>query len=182
MFTKNWYILQSLNMLAEDKVMTVDLRPLNWDGSSRYNYCPYGVSGIPYRVINIHNALNAVKTSLNKYYENGVFFGTGETPASLDDYKLAGDLIQNINASINITYSYSKEKQSVKAVYTITNNNEAAITIKEVALNMQFDYSSNGSSTGCVIDRTVLDTPVTIPAGGVGQVEYTITLILPTAT
>lgn len=175
MFTKNWYILQSLHMLADSKQLQTDLKPLDWDGQSKTKYYPYQTN------VSIRGAINSVKTDLVKS-SKGVLFGTGDTPASLDDYKLAGDVIQNIDASISKTYSYSEAQPSLKAVYTITNNNAAAITIKEVALNVQYNYNSNGGSTGCVIDRTVLDTPVTIPAGGVGQVEYTITFNLPTAT
>lgn len=174
MFTKNWYILQSLHMLSDSKQQQTDIKPLNWDGQHKTKYYPYHTN------VSIQAALNSVKTNLATH-TSGVLFGTGDTPASLDDYKLAGDVIQNIAASIHRTYSYSEAQPNLKALYTITNNNEAAITIKEVALNIQFDYNSNGSSTGCVIDRTVLDTPVTIPAGGVGQVEYTITINLPTA-
>ena len=91
-------------------------------------------------------------------------------------------MIQNIAASISKTYSYSEAQPSLKAVYTITNNNAEEITIREVALHVLFYRTTSGSTNGCVIDRTVLDTPVTIPAGGVGQVEYTITFNLPTST
>ena len=175
MLTKNWYILQSLHMLADSKQQQTDLKPLDWNGQSKANYYPYKTN------VSIQPAMNSVKTDLTRHTQ-GVLFGTGDTPASLDDYKLAGDMIQNIAASIHKTYSYSEAQPNLKALYTITNNNEAAITIKEVALNVQYTYNSNGSTSGCVIDRTVLDTPVTIPAGGVGQVEYTFTFNLPTAT
>ena len=175
MFTKNWYILQSLHMLSDSKQQLTDIKPLDWDGQSKTKYYPYKTS------VSIQAAINSVKTDSVRHSQ-GVLFGTGDTPASLDDYKLAGDMIQNIAASISKTYSYSEAQPSLKAVYTITNNNEAAITIKEVALNVQYTHNSNNSTSGCVIDRTVLDTPVTIPAGGVGQVEYTITFNLPTAT
>ena len=162
-------------MLADSKQQLTDIKPLDWDGQSKTKYYPYKTN------VSIQLAINSVKTDSARH-TSGVLFGTGDTPASLDDYKLAGDTIQNIAASISKTYSYSEAQPSLKAVYTITNNNAAAITIKEVALNVQYTYTSNGSVSGCVIDRTVLDTPVTIPAGGVGQVEYTITINLPTAT
>lgn len=110
---------------------------------------------------------------------DGVLFGTGDTPASLGDYKLAGDVIANIAVLINRTYSQAQ--QSLKAVYTITNDNSEEITIKEVALNVSVPHNSDNYKNEYIIDRTVLDTPVTIPAGGVGQVEYTITFNLPTA-
>ena len=162
-------------MLADSKQQMTDIKPLDWDGQSKTKYYPYQTN------VSIQSAMNSVKTDLIKNTQ-GVLFGTGDTPASLDDYKLAGDMIQNIAASIHKTYSYSEAQPNLKALYTITNNNEAAITIKEVALNVQYTYNSNGNISGCVIDRTVLDTPVTIPAGGIGQVEYTITFNLPTAT
>ena len=161
-------------MFADPEQRLTDLKPLNWDGQSKTKYYPYKTS------VSINSAINTVKTDLARHTK-GVLFGTGDTPASLDDYKLAGDVIQNIAASIAETYSYSEAQPSLKAVYTITNNNAAAITIKEVALHVLYNYTSNNSVRGCVIDRTVLDTPVTIPAGGVGQVEYTIKLNLPTA-
>ena len=175
MFTKNWYILQSLHMLADSKQQLTDIKPLDWDGQVKLKYYPYRTN------VSIQAAINSIKTDSVRNTQ-GVLFGTGDTPASLDDYKLAGDMIQNIAASISKTYSYSEAQPSLKAVYTITNNNAAAITIKEVALHVQYTYNSNGSVSGCVIDRTVLDTPVTIPAGGVGQVEYTIAFNIPTAT
>ena len=175
MFTKNWYILQSLHMLADSKQQLTDLKPLDWDGQSKTKYYPYKTS------VSIQAAINSIKTDSANHVQ-GVLFGTGDTPASLDDYKLAGDMIQNIAATISKTYSYSEAQPSLKAVYTITNNNAAAITIKEVALNVQYTRTSSGGTSGCVIDRTVLDTPVTIPAGGVGQVVYTITFNYPTAT
>ena len=175
MFTKNWYILQSLNMLANSEQRLTDLKPLDWDGQSKKKYYPYK------RYIDIYLSLNTIKTNLSPSSQ-GVLFGTGDTPASVDDYNLAGNVIQNIVASISRSFSYSDAQQSLKAIYTITNNNTEAITIKEVALNVQYTHTSNGSSNGCVIDRTVLDTPVTIPAGGVGQVVYTITFNYPTAT
>ena len=175
MITKNWYILQSLNMLAEEKRFLTDLHALDWNGTGKYYYYPFE------RDINIYSALALVKTNLT-ITSHGVLFGTGDTPASLDDYKLAGDLIQNIATIVSRTYSYSEEKQSIKAIYTITNNNTEEITIKEVALTVPFCYDKGSFLSACIIDRTVLDTPVTIPAGGIGRVEYTITFNLPTAT
>ena len=173
MLTKNWYILQGLNMLADSTHPQTDLKLLDWDGQSKtVFYSKY--------LTDAYSLLNKVKTNLSTT-TSGVLFGTGDTPASLDDYKLAGNVIRNIAATINRTYSYSEAQQSLKTIYTITNNNTGEITIKEVALQAEF-YSTNGVTRGCIIDRTVLDTPVTIPAGGIGQVEYTITFNLPTAT
>lgn len=59
---------------------------------------------------------------------------------------------------------------------TITNNNETDITIGEVGIVYQ-----TGSSYSVLFERTVLESPITIPAGGVGQVTYTIRMNYPTA-
>lgn len=116
--------------------------------------------------------------SPSSYYLNGVTFGDSDQPATVEDYKLAGNIISNLVASVTI----SKSDNDITARFTITNNNSTEVTIKEVCYTAYFQYftSSWGSnSNGVVIDRTVLDTPVTIPTGGVGQIVYTITFNYP---
>ena len=108
---------------------------------------------------------------------SGVMFGTNSTPPTFEDYTIdnsgvsvAGTIAKTVNINDN---------GSVTAVLncTLTNTGDAEITISEAGLKVAL------TNTGSVLfDRTVLDTPVTIPAGGVGQVEYTITFNLPTAT
>ena len=68
-------------------------------------------------------------------------------------------------------YSYHEGS----AVLTITNNNATDITIGEVGIVYQ------GSNTAALLERTVLDSPITIPAGGVSQITYTIRMNYPTA-
>ena len=110
-------------------------------------------------------------------YSSGVMFGTNSTPPTFEDYTIN-------NTGVTVTGTIAKtvninDNGSVTAVLncTLTNTGETEITISEVGLKASF------TNTGSVLfDRTVLDTPVTIPAGGVGQVEYTITFNLPTAT
>ena len=127
--------------------------------------------------------LSKLQTSANS--SNGVVLGDGDTPPTFEDYSLAGNTISNFTftASIN-RLNIDNSGTTIKALYTITNNNSAEITIKEIGLivNATQYSSSNGAEKKIVLDRTVLDTPVTIPSGGVGQVEYTITFNLPTAT
>lgn len=108
----------------------------------------------------------------------GVSFGTGNTAPTMDDYGLSGDLITTLTA----TSAAAREAGTgdVSIVYTLTNSGSSEITIREVAW---FGYSyikESGSWFSAMYDRTVLDTPVTIPAGGVGQVTYTICAEMPT--
>ena len=109
----------------------------------------------------------------------GVSFGTGTTPADISDYYLESILdSKKISVATPSAVSFSQfdtyEEHSV--TFGITNKTAEAITISEVGLAAVPYYS--GSSTyvrKCVlVDRTVLDTPVTIPAGQSKQITYTI--------
>ena len=104
--------------------------------------------------------------SIYKEYQNsgsGVLFGTGTTPPTYTDNKLSGSPIRGLTVSAEVTKeNYSNE---IVALYTITNNTGNDVTIGEVGL----------CYTWALLDRTVLENPVTIPAGSIGQITYTIT-------
>lgn len=121
---------------------------------------------------------------------HGVVFGNGDSPvASHTDYALSGSRITNIGATINRKgVSESNGVFTTTAIFTITNRGEEEITITEAGvLGLCNGRRADSTSTtnyyvSTLYDHTVLDTPVTIPAGGVGQVEYTITFNNPWAT
>jgi hypothetical protein len=118
---------------------------------------------------------------LQTYMRNGVVLGTGATPANLNDYKLAGDAITTFTYTASVSTQETDKGYECTALYTITNSGTAAFTIAEIGLFGDC-YTNDSSSNGCfMIDRTVLDIPVTIPAGGIGQVTYTIRMNYPTA-
>ena len=114
-------------------------------------------------------------------YGNGIVFGDSDEPESEDDYYLKGSIINGLTASAAV----EKVAGSVKKNFTLTNNTSSPVTIKEVGFYAQFyftDMAGGGNAVYIMVDRTVLDTPLTIPAGGIGQVEYTITFNYPTST
>ena len=105
----------------------------------------------------------------------GVSFGTGTTPATVSDYCLESILASTqINVSVPSAVSYSRgdtyEEYSV--TFGITNKTTEAITISEVGLTAE--PSGGNPILYALVDRTVLDTPVTIPAGQSKQITYTI--------
>jgi hypothetical protein len=70
------------------------------------------------------------------------------------------------------------------AVYklTITNTSGEDITIGEIGMISPFYYNTTSSARRQALkERTVLDSPLTIPAGGVGLIDYSIKLPIPTA-
>lgn len=109
----------------------------------------------------------------------GVILGTGDTPPTLDDYRLSGTVISTFAYNSSFTSETDGDGVTMQTVFTITNTGTEAFTIKEIGL-----IASTGTNASeqykMLYDRTVLDNPVTIPAGGVGQVTYTIRMDFPT--
>ena len=102
----------------------------------------------------------------------GVIFGDGNTPPTENDYFLSGNAINTLTVACGVTTSEEDGKIVVTGTFTITNISDADITIREVGT---FGCGYNGNSPiAILIDREVLDTPLAIPAGGIGQVVYKI--------
>ena len=118
-----------------------------------------------------------LSTVLKNYGKQGVVFGDGDTPPTLGDYKLSGNIITALSAVANVARSIEGGVAKAVAVYMLMNNSNEDVTIREMGAIACYNTSS-----GYLVDRNVLNTTVTIPAGGVGQVESTITFQLPTAT
>lgn len=136
-----------------------------------------------------------VMTSLLKVHANnsapnattgsGIVFGNGTKEVSFDDYALSGDIFTTFTATSAYTFSNDADGLTVTTTVTLTNTGESDFTVAEVGLyGWQTAYAGNSSATSVcrfMVERTVLDTPVTIPAGGIGQVTYTIRMNYPTA-
>ena len=180
MFTNNWY-KTSASAITKNSAQNF----LNVNGVEKGLY-----SSSSTRNISLGSDTGASDTAyigrLVKTYNGygGVRLGTGDAPATADDYKLSGDLITGYSFTAEVKTQNSAESDKITAIYTITNTSSSEITIKEIGIVAKM--SSNTSTAQIadmgLLERTVLDAPVTIPAGGVGQVEYTITINLPTAT
>jgi len=126
---------------------------------------------------NITNYSNAV----NCYYTNNlrgsyVDVGFGNTPETADDYKLANSnaidtpkltFISNGFVTAG-TYPYIRNLTT-----TYSNDTENYVTITEVGYVQKAAQASNGGYN-CLLTRTVLDTPIFVPAGK--SVSVTITM------
>lgn len=108
----------------------------------------------------------------------GVILGSGSTPATFDDYKLESQITTGLSGT---TVNSADEDYNRVSTITLTNTSGGSITIGEIGIRA-FIYTGENSSSMSValIERTVLDTPVTIEPGGVGQVTYTISMNYPT--
>ena len=104
----------------------------------------------------------------------GVSFGTGTTPADASNYKLESILSSaQISVATPSTVSFSRfdAYDEYSVTFGITNRTTDAITISEIGL---IAHPNGGNWDVALVDRTVLDTPVTIPAGQSKQITYTI--------
>lgn len=109
---------------------------------------------------------------------SGIVIGTGNAAPTIEDYAFSGDIITTFAYSITQTFASDEDGAELTDVLTITNTGSADFTIREIGI--VGNPSSSGNQKSMLLERTVLDTPVTIPAGGVGQVTYTIRMDYPT--
>lgn len=126
----------------------------------------------------LEETMKKILTSLSG---SGVVLGTGSTPPTMDDITISGDLITRFAYSAGPIISYGEDGAECTVIYAVTNTGTDAFTVSEIALLYQVYTSNSGGNGGAfMIDRTVLDEPVTIPAGGIGKVTYTIRMNFPT--
>lgn len=116
--------------------------------------------------------LNRPVTNTSSYGVN-IKVGTGNTEATEDDYDL-----DNVNSDIICDSIVSGLTSNNTKTYTATFSNPTAndIQVKEMGLYAGLSIY-NGSSTSnnyVLLDRTVLSTPITIPAGESKSITYEI--------
>lgn len=101
----------------------------------------------------------------NKY---GVVFGTDGTPATEDDYTFANGFISGIAMTVSKSSGAQDDTGgtggAIEREYVIVNNNSEDITIREIGIWWK----------GLLLERTVLDNPVTIAPGEAGGIKYSL--------
>lgn len=130
----------------------------------------------------ISSLITVIPTSYtDKAFNGGVAFGDGTVAPTVEDVKLSGTQhtwITSSNTTYELTYGADGEDLVVTVVYTINNTSGADVTISEVGFfGCTRFYPSSSSSARYIpvlLERTLLETPITIPADGVGKVTYTI--------
>lgn len=180
MITKNYYSLLCAATVAENAPM------LAYDGKKYYaGIYTSAVKPITdwLRLCSTAKTFSDV-SELSQLTSSGVVFGSDNTPASLDDYAVS--LVGNLSCLISDSREASDDGGVCTITYTVTNNNAEAITISEIGIFAHvFAFKEVGESLGkygpFLLERTVLESPITIEPGGVGQVTYTIRMNYPTA-
>lgn len=109
----------------------------------------------------------------------GISVGTGTTPATEDDYNLEATL-STVNMTLTAT-QYGLDENNypyVQYSITITNTSQSDIVVSEIGYKQTVGLRKTIGSTAAsgsqviLLDRTLLDTPVTIAPGDAGIVTY----------
>ena len=173
MFTRNWYSVLAKEISNGDVPYTV--------------YTGTTYTGKPATRLNIYEnssvyAYTPTMCQLRKKTTDygGVVLGDGTTPPTIDDYKLSGNVISGFTYTKALTITNDESGVTLSCLFTITNTSDIGFTIGELGLLASVASGSYTEATKILLERTVLDTPVSIPAGGIGQVTYTIRINHPT--
>ena len=123
----------------------------------------------------------SITTSVNGA---GIIFGSGDTPATADDYVMELPITSGISGSIVRTDSVDEnEDPYTRFDITLTNTSGSSITVNEIGYQQRLLYAaSQGASYSSyeayLLDRTVFDDAITIPSGEYAVIRYTLKTVI----
>lgn len=178
MFTNNFrkilfrYIFGFSTNTTDEPSTNISDRPtlISISGSSRYmddNGHGRGSSGMWFSAINSLSTLSTNPTDGLGY----IVLGNGTTKPTPEDYRLESQITTNLSCD-----SVSVSRNTTVKTYTATfsNSGTSDITVTEIGYVSKTSYNYNGiyKFDNFLMDRTVLETPITIPAGESRTVTY----------
>lgn len=193
MLTKNYYALLTTALMGQNASGDVAIdtsgttRVLYSNGNylaTSYNYMSAGAVLAPYNNNGNHeNCLEAYigdMTTASNY--EPVRFGSGSTPATVDDYKLESVHTNGLTVVSQTAINQSLKNNVITRQYSyiLKNTKSTDVVVGEIGLFYNGYYGSSSSRSKFMLDRTVLDEPITIAPGGTGTVVYTLTIKVPT--
>ena len=167
MLTNNFYNVFKVCMEGTTLINGAQTR----DGSTKNIYpSSYGYASL------LSGFRNSSRYVVGSTYGTGWAFGTGSTPPTLNDYNLSGDLITTVSVVANtVNGSITDGKYRFIIAATVSNSGTDTIVINELGIVASVYHDSSGS-VPCLLDRTVLDTPLTLAPGEQGVITYTFNL------
>jgi len=121
-----------------------------------------------YSVYSFINSLNHMSTS-GSASTTFIKCGTGTTEAAEDNYKLE-TYATRLNCDSVVTAIGSNNTKTYTA--TFSNPTDADIAVTEIGFFTNFYYERKVGEDDFLLDRIVLDTPITIPAGESKPITY----------
>lgn len=156
------------------------------------NSTPYGilpvknVSGNTYYVSSYFNNFprGATETFTLTATTAGISVGSGDTAATENDYQLESTITSGLTAQVNRVVGLDSGDPYIRYDVMLTNNSANSITINEIGYKQTLSCSDTQGGTGttsrvCLLDRTVLSSPVVIAAGEYVVIRYTLKTVIP---
>lgn len=116
---------------------------------------------------------------------SGTIIGSGDTTPTENDYQLASRITSGISSTSPAVTSGTDASGNpyLDLVYTLSNSTSSDIIIKEVGYVQQLGCNSATNTLGVslkkfLLDRTVLENPLTVPANGTAVLKYTLKTII----
>lgn len=161
MFTKNFYNLLASYGVNAGQGSNNGYPSRYVNGTLGYIARPTSTS-FPYTSPRVSSNINS----------EGVYFGSGTTPASEDDYTLESLIGSGLTVTQSNTSIFEEGKMKRRCVYTLTNTSSSNITVGELGV-VSLAYSGSGSQTYFLWLREVFG-PVVIPPGSSQAITLTI--------
>lgn len=143
-----------------------------------YNIPLKATNGTTYYAMGIGNITISWSNPMSFNAQNtGVSIGTSDTPATDEDYVLGNTITSGISATCTTTKSEEDGIPCTTLNMVLSNSTNADIIVKEVGLKCTVTVANTAGGTASsnrviLVDRTVLETPVTVPARGNAAVFY----------
>lgn len=112
---------------------------------------------------------------------SGIHVGTGNTAATENDYALESPITSGMSGVVTVNKFIDASTNNPCVTYNmvLTNTTSSDVVVKEVGFYQQVALGASAGATSTtnrtiLVDRTVLDTPVTVPANGNAAIYYTL--------
>ena len=107
----------------------------------------------------------------------GISVGSGNTAVTEGDYQLATPITSGLTGSVTVDKGVESGSAYITLNIVLTNTSASAITVSEICYKQEFKVSSTqgGTTTStavCMVDRSLLDTPIAIAASGQAVLSY----------
>ena len=177
MFTKNFYNVLFRTLFDKDApVKRTDGTEQSRMAASRYDEANALSSGC-------HNYWNALMYNwASTINTEGVFFGTGTTAPTKDDYKpenMLGTSDISVANLPQIVVNQTDDYIEAIVSFTVTNISSSAINVSEIgclgylreASNTSY-HTADSTHPPYLAERQLLETPVTLEAGETESIQY----------
>ena len=176
MITKNFKAMMATILIAMDGAAPGYLPVTDYGGSQLYLSAKNGC--FPASV--------TTNVRISSTVNQGIYLGSGSRSESENDHNLQTRITTGLTAQTpsKVAGIDADGNPYIEYLFTLTNTTENSIIVREIGY-VQGLYASTSlggtvSLKNILLDRTVLQTPVTVPPKDSAAVKYTLKTILPT--